>query len=277
MNFLTSHNAIREPLTLEQIAKRAPSVFADHASPDVSERYRFIPTSVSVEALMNNGFECVEAQQTRARSVEGVNFARHLLRFRLPTTPAVGEVQPEILLRNAHDGTSAKRFDAGVFRFVCANGLVVAESMFASISLRHSGKKEADLIEAARHVMDGAVSAATHVQKWSRINLQVERIMSFAKQAAVLRWGDEAERVDLNQLVRSRRSEDNSSSLWHVFNRVQENLIGGGVRLAPSEDSLTARRTKSRALSAIDDNVRVNKGLWQLAEDYSVPTVGCHG
>jgi hypothetical protein len=37
-------------------------------------------------------------------------------------------VTPEIVLLNAHDGTSAYQFHAGLFRLVCANGLIVSDA-----------------------------------------------------------------------------------------------------------------------------------------------------
>ncbi|MGG6549144.1 UNVERIFIED_CONTAM: DUF945 domain-containing protein, partial [Prevotella sp. 15_C9] len=64
------------------------------------------------------------------------------------------------------------------------------------------------------------------------------------------------------QLLRPRRFDDRESDLWSTFNRVQENLVKGGL------DGRTAngRRQRTRPVQGIDQNVRLNRALWLLAE-----------
>jgi hypothetical protein len=47
-----------------------------------------------------------------------------------------------------------------------------------------------------------------------------------------------------------------------VFNRVQENLIKGGV----AGRAATGRRTTTRAVGGVTENVKLNKALWTLAD-----------
>jgi hypothetical protein len=57
--------------------------------------------------------------------------------------------------------------------------------------------------------------------------------------------------------------DDLGSDLWSVLNKVQENLMQGGlVRLAAS-----GRRTRTRRITAIREDVRINSRLWDLAEE----------
>jgi len=51
---------------------------------------------------------------------------------------------PEIILRNANDGTAAYDLMAGVWREVCLNGLVVLQSGIDSIKVRHNGRRVLD-------------------------------------------------------------------------------------------------------------------------------------
>ena len=64
------------------------------------------------------------------------------------------------------------------------------------------------------------------------------------------------------QLLRARRSEDRSSDLWTTFNRVQENTIKGGL----SGRNKQGRRTTTRAVNGIDQDVKLNRALWVLAQ-----------
>jgi hypothetical protein len=51
------------------------------------------------------------------------------------------------------------------------------------------------------------------------------------------------------------------SSLWSVFNTVQENIMRGGVRQV-REDGTTFR---SRAVKSVQAEVQINQTLWRLA------------
>ena len=48
--------------------------------------------------------------------------------------------------------------------------------------------------------------------------------------------------------------------LWSVFNRTQENLTQGGLR------SANGRRQQTRPVQGIDQNIRLNRALWLLAD-----------
>jgi hypothetical protein len=50
--------------------------------------------------------------------------------------------------------------------------------------------------------------------------------------------------------------------LWSVFNRVQENLVKGGL----SGRAANGRQQSTRPVQGIDQNVRLNRALWLLAD-----------
>jgi hypothetical protein len=100
-------HAFRPGLSIERLRSQAPAAFAENPFGRVSPSYRFISTRELVAALFDAGFAATEARQARARG-ERAGYARHLLRFRpLRTEVAVTEAIPEIIVVNAHDGTSA--------------------------------------------------------------------------------------------------------------------------------------------------------------------------
>jgi len=57
--------------------------------------------------------------------------------------------------------------------------------------------------------------------------------------------------------------DDRAPDLWTTFNRVQENIIKGGVR----GRNATGKRTTTRAVNGIDQGVKLNRALWVLAEE----------
>ena len=88
--------------------------------------------------------------------------------------------------------------------------------------------------------------------------------------AHVLRFGDsEGETttpIKAEQLLFPRRHEDCADDLWTVWNVVQENAIKGGLRGVGHDDLGRPRRVKSRAVSGIDQDIKLNKALWLLGE-----------
>ena len=51
--------------------------------------------------------------------------------------------------------------------------------------------------------------------------------------------------------------------MWTTFNRVQENLMTGGL----SGRAKSGRAMKTRPVAGIDQNVKLNRALWVLAEE----------
>jgi hypothetical protein len=70
--------------------------------------------------------------------------------------------------------------------------------------------------------------------------------------------------VDAETLLKARRTEDEGTDLWTTMNRVQENLVQGG--LSDFHRDRRGRVRSVRALRGIDSKVSLNKGLWGLAE-----------
>ena len=68
--------------------------------------------------------------------------------------------------------------------------------------------------------------------------------------------------ITANQLLSTRRIADRNPDLWSNFNRVQENIIRGGLR----GRTANGNRTTTREVKSIDNNVKLNKALWILAD-----------
>ena len=84
-----------------------------------------------------------------------------------------------------------------------------------------------------------------------------------ARAALAVRFEEDAP-VDPGSLLQTRRSEDSSSDLWTILNRVQEHLIRGGA--SDGRRDRNGRLRTVRALRGIDSKVTLNKALWGLAE-----------
>jgi hypothetical protein len=106
IGFSRHANAFSGSLTLEDVRRRAPAVFAESAHERTSSTYTFVPTDRVLTGLMQAGFVPVEARQTRARY--GLSHARHVVRLRRRfETVQLKDAVPEVVFLNSHDGTSA--------------------------------------------------------------------------------------------------------------------------------------------------------------------------
>lgn len=257
-----------QALSDDQIRRLAPSVFAESAHESRSARYAYIPTSDVLKGLRNEGFEVFSATQSRARSTDRIEHTKHMLRLRHAGDSAralsVGDSVPEIVLINSHDGTSSYKMMAGIFRIVCSNGLIVADSTIGDIKVNHAGKVQDKVIEGAFEILDGFTRVIEDRETMRALTLSNDEQQIFARAALSLRYDDDKPTpVDPAQILMPRRIEDRAPDMWTTFNRVQENMVRGGVRARSSNGS----RTHTREIRGIDQSVKINRALWMLADE----------
>ena len=70
------------PLSDDQIARVAPSIYAEAAHDSRSERYAYIATRVILDRLRGEGFQPFMVAQTRVRNEGRRDFTKHMLRLR---------------------------------------------------------------------------------------------------------------------------------------------------------------------------------------------------
>ncbi len=256
------------PLTLEQIQRAAPSAFATEAYEGMSARYTYIPTSDVIRGMMDSGFQPFQASQSRTRIEGKREHTKHMIRFRAQNAAmVVGDSFPEVVLVNSHDGSSAYKLMAGIFRLVCSNGLIVADSMIGSVNVRHTGNVIAEVATGSIELVDHMPVAIDAIERWKQIQLTANDQSALAEAAHIVRFADSEGHVDTpirpDQLLRVRRWDDKANDLWSTFNRIQENTTKGGLHAYKPG---ATRRTGTRAVNGIDQDVRLNRALWTLAE-----------
>ena len=262
-----------QPLTTDDIARLAPSALAREASDGMSQRYTYIPTIDVINGMREAGFLPFRATQSGTRDTSRSEHTKHMIRFRhadsLPSV-AVGDSLVEVVLVNSHDGTSSYKLMAGIFRLVCWNGMVVSESMQDSIAVRHSGDVITEVVNGSLRIAQNAPKILDTVQSWKSLELTSGEQTALAESAHVVRFGDAEGKVDTPitpaQLLQSRRRDDNGADLWRTFNRIQENAVRGGLSAWGHDANGHRRRTTTREVKAIDQDVKLNRALWHLAE-----------
>jgi hypothetical protein len=252
------------PLTNDEIAHYAPSVLATEAHQSRGERYAFIPTINVLDGLRDAGFQPYEVRQTKCRDEGKKEHTKHLIRLRHADSIAAQEV-PEIILLNSHDGSSSYQLLAGLFRFVCSNGLIAGD-VCNDIRIRHSGNVVDNVIEGSFQVLDNLKEVESRVDQYKAITVTPAEKLLLANAVTEVRWGsDEEAPIDPANLLRPRRWEDRKDDLWSLTNVLQENVIQGGIR----GKSKNGRRTSTRAVGGVNENVRLNKAIWTLTDRFA--------
>ena len=251
----------RNALTNDQLHKMAPAIFATAPKESTSHRYEFIPTIKVLDLLRSEGWFPVMARQTKASNEERKDSSKHVIRLRQAKDLRMLKPQEtvnEVIITNAHDATTAYGLDAGAYRCVCSNQMTVSEDVFSRISIRHQGFNPNDVIEASYKIIQDLPKLQNSIELMKEVQLSKEEQFALGESAIALRWND-PNKAKLNPMTANfaRRQADQGNDLWHTFNRIQENIVKGGLR---------TRQGKARAVTAIDSEIKLNKGLWSLAE-----------
>ena len=251
------------PLSDDQIHRVAPSIFAEAPHESRSQRYAYIPTATVLTELRKEGFQPFMVTQTRTRHEDRCDYTKHMIRLRHASQiNARGEAN-EIILLNSHDGTSSYQMLAGMFRFVCSNGLVCGDTV-ADVRVPHKGDVAGQVIEGAYQVLHGFDRALESRESMQAITLDEGEAEVFARAALSLKYDDPDKPAPIteSQILMPRRFDDRRPDLWSVFNRTQENLTKGGLH----GRSANGRRQQTRPVQGIDSDIRLNRALWLLAD-----------
>lgn len=259
----------RVAMSMDDLKKRVPSVFATKASQKMGDRYTFISTATVVGALSKMGLVPVEASQRKSQEA---TTARHLVRFArvadvgLAKARKVGEVTPEVVVANSHNGRSRLKIYFGMFRLACANGLIVADKTYAGLARRHTGDL-AGIIEEVEEVLSHTKDVMLNVTSMQKTILSNAQRTAFANDALKLRYANPetgkliGAPVTSADLLVPRRDLDEGVDLWHTFNVVQENLMRGGLE----GKSANGRLVRTREVQDVRKVLTFNTELWSLA------------
>ena len=167
------------------------------------------------------------------------------------------EAVANISIQNSCNGSKPLEIDLGAFRQVCSNGLV-AHTSYSSYKLRHTEKNKNSLYDVLCLANSNAAKVIEEFNKMKHYDMSPSQMVEFAVNAAKIRFGDDYNMVDISQLLKVVRSEDEGSDLWTVFNRVQENLT--------QSDRIVDVNGAVVSGLGVEEDLRVNKELYSLVE-----------
>ena len=260
-----------EFLTKDAIREMAPSVFTEKAdSSSTSKHYVHIPTEKVIDDMSTLGWGVVDAKQVKARKNQG--YQKHMVVFGNDNLVVEGKdgdtVMPRILMTNSHDGKNSFQFQAGLYRLICSNGLVIADAEFANMKIRHMGYDLTELKTVISEIVEKLPLTVECMNSLRAKEMSEKEQIKFAKEALSTRLDEKAiskyTSEDIVELLSPTRREDKGNDMWSVFNVVQEKIVHGmfdvyGVR---------GKVRKARKIKNFRQDTKVNQELYKLALSY---------
>jgi hypothetical protein len=266
---------------LSYLKEKTPAAFRtidEGGDSKVSQQYVFMTTEEIITMLTDRGWGVYSAMQQKTKKDPAT--AKHMLRFRNNEFGSLGVNGniPEILLVNSHDRTSSLNFHVGLFRLICSNGLVVADKTFENINIPHIRQNFEDVKVELEKVTGSLPRLFQTINYFEHKMLTPTAQRELAIRGVAVRYPEYNDpntgkvdfkkvmgAVDIDNLLKPLRVEDQNNDLWTVFNRVQEKIVKGGF------DRIGINNTKraTKGLTQIRANIMINKGLWQLAEQFA--------
>ena len=259
-------------MTLDEVRAAAPQAFAAAPRPGLSARYAFLPTSRIIEDMNRLGWSVCMAKANRSRTQINQEFGNHVIKFYHPEIfiqDQDGNVESyiNVVVMNNHAGVGTFKFELGIFRLVCENGLVIKDTDMGSFNLRHSGYSFDQLQETMNTAIERLPDLVGRINQFNMITLTPSQQKEFARRAIALRSYSDRVPTDaeLADFLAPRRTQDQGDSLWVVMNRIQESVIKGGYHMANARGN--QRRAKS--IRNIQKDIEVNQAIWELGMQYA--------
>ncbi len=294
-SLIFSRNLNNGELSLDRIQALAPAAFSTTKAERLTDRYQSLDTSALMPVLSDYGYVPVQAAQKRKRGsgIKGEH-SQHMLAFAHRDTLAVEDGErPEIIVYNSHDGTGAVRIFAGIYRFICSNGIISGAG--SSLRVYHSSNALAGFEQHLQSIVASLPELMNRVQRMRSISLTADRAYEMARLAVAARWdvlsdtqdnmqklglplsnlrGTFATESTLRDVLKVSRPEDDLSDAYTVFNRIQESVVRGQAFVKSFTDKAPdGAMRKARPISSISEHVRINQKLWDVAEDIAEVSV----
>jgi hypothetical protein len=241
-------------ISLNSLRERVPAIFTKTPSPKVSNRYSFADSEYYLQKFIDADWTIHSARQ-----VSKSEYAPHQVILRNKDIATVGDLLPQLIFTNSHNGIKKMTMDTGIYRLVCSNGLVVPTSITQSLSIKHIDLGDSTTDTIVNSFYEKIPIIMNNIDRMRNKILTNDEIDNFTYNALQIRFIN-AVGININDVVKPSRIEDYSDDLWTVFNVVQEKLIRGGIQL-PS-------KRHSRPINNFVNDNDINTKLWQLAEQY---------
>ena len=262
-------NKTVKPLSNDELFKVAPSIFSESPIEIVSDKYSFVPTYKLLDTFREAGYYPIMASESKARE-ENQGYQKHIIHFRSLENllrPNAKDEYADIILTNSHNRTSSFMVDLAIFRIVCSNMLVVPSKSFVHASIVHVGFTQEKVKNAINEVTSYMPKIKEIVATFKSISLTKAEEQMLANAAIDIRFDTNTHYIKADELLKVNYEEDYVPTLWSAYNRIQEAMIRGGVKM---KNLITNKTFTSKAINGIDATIKFNKELFEAVEQVAL-------
>jgi hypothetical protein len=238
-------------LSYEEAVTKCPAIAATGPSSKASARYNFISTGEIVQKALENDWYIRDTKASRG--LHGMHQVNLVHKSQLNSV--LEEGFPQISLVNSHNLSRRFSLSLGFFRLVCKNGLIAPTGLCHSIkpTLHRSGIfNDGEIVSSLSLALDQFDTVIKRTETMKNRELSEQERLMLARYAYYIRFRyrmTQPKKVDVNELLKARRSVDEKNDLWTTFNVIQENLMHGGSRIG-------------KGITQFQDELRFNQELW---------------
>jgi len=216
----------------------------------IKQKPFYIDTLDVVQQLQSEGWQLKGVAEQRAsnRKVSSNYVQLHHPDFSVLNKQGKTEALASITISNSCSGARPLEMNLGAFRLVCSNGMVRFDKA-AESKIKHTEINYRQLPQLIAKLNNKAMILSSEINNMKHKQLSIDDMKKFAFDAARLRFEDENE-IDIDELLRVNRIEDEGNDVWTVFNRLQENL--------------------THNVSNLSQDIRLNQQLFSLADKYAM-------
>jgi hypothetical protein len=253
------------------------ALLSDERHPFVSDGYEFVNTKHIVSELDRYGFQPVLMNMVEPRNDKKIPFTKYTVAFQRIDDKPVNGVIPQLHVINSYDGSSSLRFEFGMLRLVCSNGLVMRDGHTEEIRMKHDNIY-ASIDQVIGMLNDGFHNRQERITMMENRHLSIEEARGLARAGIELKHGtQDLLELNIDEVIRPNRFEDQGMDLWKTFNTIQENLIKGNKSIKYRGNDRAIRdkdgqiievKPQYRSFAPIrdfDKRFQVNKNLFDKA------------
>lgn len=252
-------------IQLNNISPDASLLYRDRDPDRTTERYSEIDHIAVVELLNASGWLIQEYVQIKPQKPERSQFVQWMAVYRNPKFNPLGKsLAPVIIQEGSHDGSTPLELSFGLKDLGTNTVLISGESTCPEFRYKHKGDvPDVNELEVElRLALIKAGQVQIDYEKLRNTHLTAEQLMKFAKRCSALRFDPEKYTVNVYDLVRQ-----DTLNLWDQLVHIQAVLLKAKtLRVFLNEQQ---KHRKMKALNHIGTTMKLKKGLWDLALEFS--------
>ena len=233
---------------------------------NVSNRYQAIPTQNIIDIIDQTAgpTKIVAFNKVNVRKPGKQGFQRHVIMLELPNSKMIDNTSMNIVLYNSNDRSSSVKMFAGSIRAACSNELVWGDLIMPQMNIKHSLVNWQDRIhEMVNKFQEAQQTTQDIIQEAMNKYWSYSDQIRYAHEVAEM-LEMEGRLMDPAELNIAHRQEDIPKTAWHTFNRIQYNVINGGMQRLMEIEVNGIKTTKLNKTHKICDSnkaIKINRQM----------------